>query len=52
MKDTEEKNPRGAIRGHIVVISQNFSAEISADRWKYGKILTPCPRFEMDTFVL
>ena len=30
MKDTDEKNPTGAIRGHIVVLSPSSSAEISA----------------------
>jgi hypothetical protein len=52
MTDTDEKNPRGAIRGHIVVLSQNSSAKISANRWKLGKILTSYPRFEMDTFLV
>jgi hypothetical protein len=52
MKDTDEKNPRGGIRGHTVVLSQNSSAEIPANRWKPGKILTPCPRFEMGTFLM
>jgi hypothetical protein len=52
MKDTDEKNSRGAIRGHNVVLPQNSSAEISANRWKPGKILTPCPRFEMDNLLM
>jgi len=46
------KKPRGAIRGHIVVPSEYSSAEISANRWKHDKILTPCPRFEMVSFLM
>jgi hypothetical protein len=52
VKDTDEKNPTVAIRYHIVLLSQNSDAEISANRWKPGKILTPCPRFEMGTFLM
>jgi hypothetical protein len=40
MKDNDEKNPTGAIRGQIAVLFQNLSAEISANRRTPGKILT------------